>query len=166
MANAPPSVEFLVDTDEQPIALDPRRADEVEMDITPMIDITFLLLIFFLVATRMSAEAYVDLPKARHGTAVTTKDAVVLTVARGGDDQARIYTSDGAIPAAELAAGDLAAQEKQIIQYVQTGLGEPGKHHVLIKAERGVKHREVARVAKAVGQAAETELYVAVLEER
>jgi hypothetical protein len=98
---------------------------------------------------------------------VTTKDAVVLTVARAsGDDQARIYTSDGAIPAAELAAADLAAQEKQIIQYVQTGLGEPGKHHVLIKAERGVKHREVARVAKAVGQAAEIELYVAVLEER
>ncbi|MCP3692284.1 MAG: biopolymer transporter ExbD, partial [Planctomycetaceae bacterium] len=33
-----------------------RREEDVEMDITPMIDVTFLLLIFFLVASKMSAD--------------------------------------------------------------------------------------------------------------
>ncbi|MCP4817216.1 MAG: biopolymer transporter ExbD, partial [Planctomycetaceae bacterium] len=39
-----------------------RREEDVEMDITPMIDVTFLLLIFFLVASKMSADQAVALP--------------------------------------------------------------------------------------------------------
>ena len=39
-------------TDDRPESLKPRRQlEDTEMDITPMIDITFLLLIFFIVAT-------------------------------------------------------------------------------------------------------------------
>ena len=37
-----------------------RRFDDAEMDITPMIDITFLLLIFFLVASKMDEGATLD----------------------------------------------------------------------------------------------------------
>ena len=46
--------EHVVDAaDDQPV-IRRRQLDDSEMDITPMIDITFLLLIFFLVA-RMAA---------------------------------------------------------------------------------------------------------------
>ena len=45
-----------------------------------MIDITFLLLIFFLVATRMDPRANIELPKARTGAAVSARNAVVFTV--------------------------------------------------------------------------------------
>ena len=38
-----------------------RGGEDVEMDITPMIDVTFLLLIFFLVASKMSADQAVAL---------------------------------------------------------------------------------------------------------
>jgi hypothetical protein len=92
--------------------------------------------------------------------------AVILTLVGSTGDQARIYASDGEVSTEELAAGDLARQQRAIIEYVQNTLTQPGKRHVLLKAERGVKHREVARVARAVAQATEAPLYIAVLEER
>ena len=76
----------------------PRRpvSDTAEMDITPMIDITFLLLIFFLVCSTASVQTAVELPPARHGTGVSDRTSVVLTVAdRGGAGPARVYLADG-----------------------------------------------------------------------
>ena len=60
---------------------------------------------------------------------------------------------------------DLAGQEREIVAYVEAGLhGLAAKQHVVIKAEREVKHREVARVAKAVSQIPSVTLYIAVYE--
>ena len=56
------------------------------MDITPMIDITFLLLIFFLVCSTMSQATSVKLPPARHGKGVDEKTAVIITIdGEGGE---------------------------------------------------------------------------------
>ncbi len=41
--------------------------EEMDLDITPMIDVTFLLLIFFMVASTMQATAENDIPPAKHG---------------------------------------------------------------------------------------------------
>ena len=40
---------------------------DAEMDFTPMIDMVFLLLIFFLVASKIDQATSVKLPPARHG---------------------------------------------------------------------------------------------------
>jgi len=136
------------------------------MDITPMIDITFLLLIFFLVASRMNTDAPVELPRAHYGTAVPTREAVILTVAQDTPDRALVYKGDGKEADLLVSAGNLQDQEEEIEQYVRGALtgGDP-KQFVLIKAERGVKHREVARIARAAAAAGDMEqLYVAVLE--
>ena len=71
-------------------AIRPRRNrdDDCEMDITPMIDITFLLLIFFLVAARLDEDTPVELPPARHGTAVAVKSSVIITLAEGDGENA------------------------------------------------------------------------------
>jgi biopolymer transport protein ExbD len=150
--------------DDQPIQLPRRPKQEVDMDITPMIDIVFLLLIFFLVASRIDADIQVSLPPARHGTAVATKNAVILTVAQGTGDQAEIYKGDGADPAGKLASTDPADQEAEIVDYVQAAMND-GKENVLVKAEKNVKHREVSRVAKAIGLVEGARLFVAVKEE-
>ncbi len=159
-------VDYVLDAADAPLAFArPRWVPDAEMDITPMIDITFLLLIFFLVATRMSTDTVVELPKARYGTAVPTKESAVLTVTGDGGEGALIYKGDGVAAETRLVASDLMDQENEIAAYVQQALGE-GKQYVLIKAQRNLKHREVARVARAVSQAADAQLYVAVLEER
>jgi biopolymer transport protein ExbD len=139
-----------------------RRLDDADMDITPMIDITFLLLIFFLVASRMNTEAVIELPPTRYGTAVSAKNAAIVTVAKGAAEDAMIYKGDGKVSDTLIKSTDAAQQEDEIVDYVAEQLKT--RQHVLIKAERGVKHREVSRVAKAVGRAADSQLFVAVLE--
>ena len=68
---------------------------DAELDITPMIDIVFLLLIFFLVSSKMNAEQAVDLPKARHGSVIAGKESVIILMKRGSGDQAQVQKADG-----------------------------------------------------------------------
>jgi biopolymer transport protein ExbD len=142
----------------------PRRPvqDTAEMDITPMIDITFLLLIFFLVCSTTSSQTAVELPRARHGTGVSDRTSVILTVAdRGGKNSALVYLGDGRQGTPLPDDEDL--QAAQITQAVEQGL-QQGKSTVLIKAEKGVKHGDVWRVETAAGQVEGVGLYVAVIE--
>ena len=142
-----------------------RRIEDAEMDITPMIDITFLLLIFFLVASKMDADAEVKLPKAKHGTAVTTKSSAFLTITPGSGGQVNIFKANGTDDASRITTNDMAEQETQIAEYVERMLVDESKEQVVIKAEKSVKHRDVARVMQAVGQVDEAKVYVAVMEE-
>ena len=150
----------------EPVIVRHRRIrDDAEMDITPMIDITFLLLIFFLVASRMDDAASLELPPARHGEGISIRDAAILTLVAKGDSAA-IFKGDGAKEDTAVQAADPAAQELEIGEYVERLLtGESPKQHVLIKAESNVPHREVSRVARAVGKATDALLFFAVLEE-
>lgn len=136
--------------------------DGADMDITPMIDITFLLLIFFLVSSTTSEQSALELPPARHGTGVSDRSSVVITVAdRGGPGPAMVYLGDGrqgkALPEDE----DRMAEE--IAHAVEQGFAS-GKTTVLVKAEKGVKHGDTWRVYTAVGQVEDVQLHVAVLE--
>jgi len=139
-------------------------ADRSDLDITPMIDITFLLLIFFLVATVPDPQRVADLPEARHGVAVTEHSSVVVTLAESGPGGAALYLSDGKDPS-RLASADEQMQQVQLKQAVEQGLTE-GKDNVIIKAERGVAHRDVARVAAAISQVAGVQLHVAVTDQK
>ena len=138
---------------------------EAEMDITPMIDCTFLLLIFFLVASRMDAPLAIELPPARHGSAVVMKESIVLTVAKGSGENAQVYRGDGVDVKNLIVAANVVEQEEALAKYVEEqAVGSPPKRYVLIKGEKGVKHRDIARVAKAAGRAEVEQLYVAVME--
>ena len=135
-----------------------------------MIDITFLLLIYFLVASRIDVDTTVLLPKAHTGTNVSAQRSVVITVARQPDGEARVYKGDGMVEGTQIDAAEPVLQASEIEDYVETSLQENSKAtRVLVKAERGVKHRAVSRVAHAVGAVdlvhqRNIELHIAVLE--
>jgi biopolymer transport protein ExbD len=158
----PEQDEQFVETIDQQSLTAARSIDDSEMDITPMIDLTFLLLIFFIVAGRIDQQAPIHLPPARHGSAVSVKSSVILTVTQRGTDGADVYLGDGKDPDQLLDSSDLEAQSAAITEYVEQEI-ESGKETVLIKAEKGVRHRDVARVSRAVGKV-RRDLYVAVLE--
>ena len=142
----------------------PRRPlkDTAEMDITPMIDITFLLLIFFLVCSTMAQQADVELPPARHGSGVDERSSVIITVEpRGAGRPPAVYLGDGT--AGTSLDDDHETQEKMIIEEVERGL-VGGKPNVLIKAAMGVKHGEVSRVAAAAASVDGIRLHMAVFE--
>jgi biopolymer transport protein ExbD len=154
----------LPDDEDAPVVLRRPMTDTVEMDITPMIDIVFLLLIFFLVCATQAAQTGVPLPPAKHGKGVSEQTAVVLTVAEAeGSKHARVFLGDG-ISGPKL-PDDPDQLEAAIVREVEKGYGQ-GKTHVMVKAGKEVKHGDVARVTQAVG-AADVEgkkLHMAVLE--
>jgi biopolymer transport protein ExbD len=134
-----------VDAEEEFMPLAPPTMDE-DIDITPMIDIVFLLLIFFIVSSKMNAEQAVDLPKARHGGVIAGKESVIIIMRRGTGDQAEVLKSDGT-----KFSGDVEQQNVEIAEYVQKGI-DSGKKHVVIKAEGSVRHGEINRVTGAVSE--------------
>lgn len=128
----------------------PKRDDDTEMDITPMIDITFLLLIFFLVTSRPDSATGVNLPLAIHGDVVAQKRATVFTIAEGGIDQAPLYLGDGKIPENQV-PDDPEQRKEQIRQWIEDGFMKD-KTDIVIKADRGVSCREVDEVLQAVSK--------------
>jgi len=173
-----------------PIIVHRRREtdDAGDLDITPMIDIVFLLLIFFLVASIPEMNAQAKLPPAKHGVGVNPHKSVIITIGETSDpSRGEVYLADGTEgapmpvdPAGQAAAieqalqgkgnyrlrGDADVQAAIIAQAVRIGAERFGYADVLLKAERSVAHREVARVAEAVGSAGVegVQLNIAVLE--
>jgi biopolymer transport protein ExbD len=147
-----------IETDQ--IVLRRRKRESADMDITPMIDITFLLLIFFLVCSTMDQQNAVPLPPAYYGTGISEKDAVIITMA-GDESRPLVYLGDGTGSAP--LTQDIQEQERKVIEAVETGLQE-GKSMVLIKAAEGIEHGEVSRISSAVGQVEGIQLFWAVLE--
>ena len=146
----PPNPESDVEVEVEEDFLKPRPPNmDDELDITPMIDITFLLLIFFLVSSKMTAEQAVDLPKARHGGVVAAKESVVVLMKRGSGDQAEVQKSDGTP-----FSSDAEQQNAEIAEYVSKGI-DAGKKHVIIRAEGAVRHGEIGRVSEAISQSLE-----------
>jgi biopolymer transport protein ExbD len=94
------------------------------------------------------------------------KESVIITVAKGEGTTAAIFKGDNTDAANLLPGGNIEAQEDAITEYIEqeSALASPPKKYVLIKGAKGVKHGDVARVAKAAGRADVEQLYVAVLE--
>lgn len=154
--------EYTEEDDEGPLIPHRRIRDNAELDMTPMIDCVFLLLIFFLVGSRPDLQTEVELPPAHHGTTVDPTTAMVLTVAEGeGKRPALVYLADGKI-GSPLPA-DPAEEEAAIVQFLEEGHRQ-GRSVVLLKGERGVHQRDMARVAGAVSQVKGLKLELAVLE--
>ncbi len=135
--------------------------DEAKFDITAMIDLVFMMNIFFLVTTVGAALAEMDLPVARHVVAADLEAAVIfsLTVDPNGGGTF-LYVGDG-VDGEPIAGPE--DQLQAIRTAVETGLGEQ-KTTVLIKAEKNVRLRDLNRVASAASAIPGTELKLAVIE--
>jgi biopolymer transport protein ExbD len=150
------------DADDAPPFVRTREVVDAEMDITPMIDCVFLLLIFFIVCSTMEEQSPIDLANARHGKAVGERESVVISVGKGGIDAAPVYLSDGTF--GEPLPTDPDKQRDRIVQFIEEERSKEAKNDVLIKADRNVAHRDVAQVIKAVSQIEGVNIHLAVAE--
>lgn len=151
--------------EEQMVPRRQRPPDEGDIDFTPMIDMTFLLLIFFLLTFKTETPGEFKLPKAQYGRSAVVKDSVIITVAEGPEKAASIFKGDGIKVQDRLKAENQEDQEEELMAYIEEGLSKDNKHLVLIKASKGVRHRDVARVAQASGKVEGVQaINVAVLE--
>jgi biopolymer transport protein ExbD len=133
------------DGSDEGFAVKPRKAPDADLDITPMIDVTFLLLIFFMVTSTMQGTPDVEVPPAKHGVGVDTMRATVITVKRPEvpDGRPTIILGDGRGPEGDLEAVREFVERRRAQDVTQ----------VIIKADRDVQHgyvQEVARVVSAI----------------
>jgi len=134
----------------------------VDFDITPMIDVTFLLLVFFLVTSAMDVGRAVELPPARFGKGMNPSQALVITVAYEGEQSPpSIYLADGKVgsPLPE----DPDQQRGQLLAAIRESISA-GKSRVLLKAERKVKHKNIARILDIINETPGISTYIAVFE--
>lgn len=131
-----------------------RPKEDDEMDITPMIDITFLLLIFFLVASKIDDSASVAIPVTEFGDSAAPQDAVIITIAESGEEMADVFLGEGTGAAIQAGGADRDSQREEIVDYIVADVaGSPNKYMVMIMAEKRVTQGEVDRVAQAVTEA-------------
>ncbi len=143
-----------------------KNRDDDEMDITPMIDITFLLLIFFIVTSTMDPTKIGLIPEADNGLAVSQKDSAVIFIHPAGEDKVVISRLDGS----EFSA-DEDVQATEIIDYITAEIEKSSgknKQHVMLFGDADVKVGQVTRVQKIIGDAFEDidSTYIAVKELR
>lgn len=118
-----------------------KKKEDAELDITPMIDVVFLLLIFFMVTSTMDDQKTANVPPADHGIGVDTNRATIISViANPGGGAARVVLGDDP-------DGEEAGNLEVVRRYVQSGFNE-GKELCILKAERDVKEGKVQEVLK------------------
>lgn len=125
------------------------------MDFTSMIDVVFLLLIFFMVTSTMTGQSDVQVPGARHSKGMDPSAATILILRepqRLGERTRLIVGDDPNGPPATIEDARAAIE-----QNLAKGLNQ-----VLIKAERKVPHQDVLDLARLVGSFESGELYIGV----
>lgn len=137
-----------------------RAEGDARVDMTAMIDLVFMMNIFFLVTSLVAALAEIDLPAAKHVVAADLETSVVLTVMNNPDGgRPLVYVGDGAggdpLPGLQ--------QDSAIRTVVETQIRE-GKTAVVIKAEKDVPLREIARIASDAAGDDGVKIHLAVME--
>ena len=131
-----------------------------EFDITAMVDLVFMMNIYFMVSFITLALAEINLPQAGHVQPLDGDEAVVFTFVGTLDGKGVTVSAGAGDEVTTLDAGD--AQDEQIAAAVEQGAAN-GKKSVLIKAEKKVRLGELFRVATAAS-AEGMKLHVAVTE--
>ena len=131
-----------------------RKMTDGEMDITPMIDVTFLLLIFFMVASTMQGTPDVDVPPAVHSIGVDSAGAAIVTILAplNSSEAPKIVLGDG--------EGE-EANQSDVRRYVEENARD-GRKRIVLKAEGDVPHGLVDEVAQTIKSVEGVELYMGV----
>jgi biopolymer transport protein ExbD len=118
-----------------------KKNEDADLDITPMIDVVFLLLIFFMVTSTMDDQKAANVPPAVHGVgADKNKATIVSVIADPSGGVGRVILGDDP-------GGEEIINLDLVRRHVQAGFNE-GKELVIIKAERDVKEGRVQEVLK------------------
>ena len=119
-----------------------QRHSDTEINITPLIDVVFLLLIFFMVSTTFEREAEIriTLPEASEEQPEVRPEFILVRI----DAREQVYVGDK--PLADSRVSTLrAALEEQA--------REPAELPVVIRADARVSHQAVVKVMDAARQA-------------
>ena len=133
--------------------LKPERRDEIELNITPLIDVVFLLLIFFMVSTTFEKQSKLKivLPEATAAATEKTENPIVI----GIDATGRYFINDRQLVNTQASTLKLA-----LIKIVADKKDMP----LVIRADAKTPHASVVRAMDVAAQLNLTRLSIATLE--
>ncbi len=149
------------DSDGGPIVSRGSLDHHSEFDITAMIDLVFMMNIYFLVTTITASLADINLPAATHCSPADLEDSVVITILAGTD------RPTGGILIGDDTDGepivDAETQQREVLRAVEEGV-RTQLNSVIVRAEKDVPLRDVMRVARVAASIEGVELKVSVME--
>lgn len=119
-----------------------------EMDLTPMVDVTFLLLIFFMITASFSLQKTIEIPQPdsdKKGAAqslLTLEDLQDTAIIANIDSRSEIELDE--VP---VAAGE------RLIDLLQSKMRREKKTEIIINADGAAQHRVVVRLMDAANGA-------------
>ncbi len=135
----------------------PRRKKikhDEEIDVAPLIDCTFILLMYFIVLQALSPRMDANVPAAQHGSAMKTDGASIITIKLNKDTQQTTVKYD-----------DKEGTVAGVTAYVAEGLRKQ-RTNVVIMADRDVPHGVVQKVLKAAGKVEGVKLGIGVQDKK
>ncbi|MEZ6044769.1 MAG: biopolymer transporter ExbD [Planctomycetaceae bacterium] len=135
-----------------------KKKEEADLDITPMIDVTFLLLIFFMVTSTMQESSNIHPPGARHGEGTNKEDSVIISIAAPSTPTEDPEIKLGDKPNSPIIAlGQVEAEVRAGVAAL--GLQEP---NVIVKADRDVPHGFVQQVLREINRLENVRFHIGV----
>ncbi|NMP17569.1 MULTISPECIES: biopolymer transporter ExbD [unclassified Thalassotalea] len=115
-----------------------REDDEAAVDMTPMLDIVFIMLIFFIVTTSFVKEAGIDVQKPKAANASKKPSANIFIAVR---ENGEIWMDKRVVDVERVSAN------------IEKLLAEQPTDIVIIQADKGAKHGVVVKVMDAIKDA-------------
>jgi biopolymer transport protein ExbD len=134
---------------------DRRRDDDVDINLTPLIDVVFLLLIFFMVSTTFdrNARLKVSLPEASAKMQQQQDTPIVLTI----DAKGKYFINDRQVVNTSLETLKAALQKT---------VGDDKEQSLVLRADGNTPHQYVVRAMDAAAQIGLTHLSIATVESK
>jgi len=125
------------------------EGSEVKMDLTPMIDVVFLMIIFFIIVSDMSQQdlAELTLPKADEAVDDETEEGrMVVNIFDNGElEIKKIGYKDLGDPNARIALTNYLANETALGERDENGLSE---RSLLVRADKETEFKEVQKLMR------------------
>ena len=130
-----------------------KKDEGVEINLTPLIDVVFLLLIFFMVSSTFDrhAKLKVQLPQAEAKAEQKVDDPIVLSI----DSKGKYYIDDLQVVNEQLETLKLALQKT---------VGDRTNVTLLLRADGRTEHQSVVRAMDAAAQLGLTKLSIATVD--
>ncbi len=121
--------------------LRPHRREDPEVNLTSLIDVVFLLLLFFMLSTTFDrqSEISIDLPKAAKQTPVEQKEAITLSIDAAGE----FYVNGQHV---------VNTQVESVKRALRAVLGEQKEPPLILSADAKTPHQAVITAMDAARQ--------------
>ncbi len=118
-----------------------KRDNELELNITPLIDVVFLLLIFFMVSTtfQRESEITIELPESSGDIAETEKVVIEISI----DKQGRYFVNQRRLKDTDI---------KSLKKAISITRGDVKEPKLIISADKMTPHQAVVRAMDAARQ--------------